>query len=51
LEKKYGAQFKIIFDAIRAPMEPAEVQRKDRIGYLSEGRRVKQDVLGIVKSC
>ena len=32
LEKKYDKQFKIVFDAIRALMEPPEKKRK-RIGY------------------
>ncbi len=36
LEKKYDARFKIVFDAIRALMEPPEPHRKSKIGYLSE---------------
>jgi len=41
LEKKYDARFKMVFEAIRALMEPPETPPKDRIGYLSEasGRR------------
>ncbi len=38
LEKKYDARFKIVFDAIRALMEPPEAQQKGKIGYLSEGK-------------
>jgi hypothetical protein len=40
LEKKYDARFKIVFDAIRALMEPPEPQQKRKIGYLSEQKRV-----------
>ncbi len=39
LEKKYDARFKIVFDAIRALMEPPETSPKDKIGYLSEAKR------------
>ena len=39
LEKKYDARFKIVFDAIRALMEPPETPPKDKIGYLSEAKR------------
>ena len=35
LEKKYDAQFKIVFDAIRELMSPAGVKRK-RIGFCRE---------------
>ena len=35
LEKKYDAQFKIVFDAIRELMTPPEPPRKRRIGFLS----------------
>jgi len=38
LERKQDARFKIVFDAIRALMEPPEPQQKSRIGYLSEGK-------------
>lgn len=34
LEKKYDAQFKVVFDAIRKLMEPVE-RPKDRIGFRS----------------
>jgi hypothetical protein len=37
LEKKYDAQFKIVFDAIRQLMAPAEPEPpKKRIGFLVE---------------
>ena len=35
LEKKYDAQFKVVFDAIRELMTPPEPKRK-RIGFLQE---------------
>lgn len=38
LEKKYDARFKIVFEAIRALMEPPEAQQRGKIGYLSEGK-------------
>jgi hypothetical protein len=38
LEGKYDGQFKIVFDALRALMEPPEVPQKGKIGYLSEGK-------------
>ncbi len=39
LERKYDGQFKIVFDALRALMNPPEApQNKDRIGYLSEAK-------------
>jgi phage regulator Rha-like protein len=34
LEKKYDAQFKVVFDAIRELMTPAEPPRKRRIGFV-----------------
>jgi hypothetical protein len=37
LEKRYDAQFKVVFDAIRELMSPAEPTRKRRIGFLPEG--------------
>jgi hypothetical protein len=41
LEKKYDAQFKIVFDAIRQLMAPSEPQPpKRRIGFLVEEPRV-----------
>ena len=35
LEKRYDAQFKAVFDAIRELMAPPELPRKRRIGFLS----------------
>jgi hypothetical protein len=35
LEKKYDAQFKVVFDAIRQMMTPAESKRR-HIGFLRE---------------
>jgi len=35
LEKKYDAQFKVVFDALRALMEP-EVKEKRRMGFRAE---------------
>jgi hypothetical protein len=41
LEKKYDAQFKIVFDAIRKLMTPPEAQTpKKRIGFLAEEPKV-----------
>lgn len=37
LEKKYDAQFKVVFDAIRQLMTPPEPKRR-RIGFLREGK-------------
>ena len=34
LEKKYDAQFKVVFDAIRELMTPPEPARKKPIGFL-----------------
>jgi hypothetical protein len=36
LEKKYDAQFKIVFDAIRELMAPAEPKSKRKIGFLAD---------------
>jgi len=33
LERKYDAQFKIVFDAIRELMEPSGLRKKGRIGF------------------
>jgi hypothetical protein len=33
LEKKYDAQFKVVFDAIRELMAPPEPKKKRRIGF------------------
>ncbi|MBI5740539.1 MAG: ORF6N domain-containing protein [Nitrospirae bacterium] len=38
LEKKYDAQFTIVFDAIRQPMSPPEI-RKPQIGFRPSGDR------------
>ena len=35
LEKKYDAQFRVVFDAIRELMAPPEPPKKRRIGFLS----------------
>jgi hypothetical protein len=37
MEQKYDARFKVVFDAIRAPMEPPAKPRR-RIGYLADGK-------------
>ncbi|RJP77291.1 MAG: ORF6N domain-containing protein [Candidatus Zixiibacteriota bacterium] len=36
MEKRYDAQFKVVFDALRALMAPAESQPKERIGFKGE---------------
>ncbi len=36
LEKKYDAQFRVVFDAIRELMTPAELPDKSRIGFRHE---------------
>jgi hypothetical protein len=38
LEKKYDAQFKVVFDAIRELMKPAEPKHQ-RIGFYTEGEK------------
>lgn len=38
LEKKYDAQFRVVFDAIRELMTPPDEPQKGKIGYLSEGK-------------
>ena len=35
LEKKYDAQFKVVFDAIRELTAPPEPSKKGRIGFVS----------------
>ncbi len=35
LERKYDAQFKVVFDAIRELMKPPESNKKRPIGYAS----------------
>ena len=39
LEKKYDAQFKIVFDAIRQLMVPPETKPRRRIGFHAEADR------------
>ena len=41
LEKKYDAQFRIVFDAIRQLMEPPPESKRKRIGYLTEAEKNK----------
>lgn len=36
VERKYDAQFKVVFDAIRELMAPVEPPRKRRIGFISD---------------
>lgn len=36
LERKYDAQFRVVFDAIKALMDPPEPERKGRIGFRPE---------------
>ena len=38
LEKKYDAQFKVVFDAIRALMKPPPEKPKGRIGFRAPGQ-------------
>ena len=40
LEKKYDAQFKVVFDAIRQLMSPPE-PKKRKIGFLAKERAAK----------
>jgi predicted NACHT family NTPase len=40
LEKKYDAQFKVVFDAIRQLMAPAEPSRR-KIGFLAKERAAR----------
>jgi hypothetical protein len=39
LESKYDRQFKVVFDAIRELMTPAQPRPKRSIGFVSEGSR------------
>jgi len=39
LERKYDAQFKVVFDAIRKLMVPAEARKKRPMGFASGERR------------
>ena len=36
MEKKYDAQFKIVFEAIRKLLEPPRIEKKKRIGFHSD---------------
>jgi hypothetical protein len=36
LEKKYDAQFKVVFDAIRQLMTPPQKHKKRQIGFVPE---------------
>jgi hypothetical protein len=46
LEKKYDAQFKVVFDAIRKLMAPPELEPpKKRIGFLAEEPHVPYESL------
>ncbi len=38
LEKKYDAQFRVVFDAIRELMKPPEPRRR-RIGFLTDRKK------------
>jgi hypothetical protein len=38
LEKKYDSQFKVVFDALRKLMQPAESEKKERIGFVVRGK-------------
>jgi len=40
LEKKYDAQFKVVFDAIRQLMTPPELKKR-KIGFLVEERAAR----------
>ena len=40
LEKKYDAQFKVVFDTIRQLMAPPETKKR-KIGFIVSERRVK----------
>jgi len=41
MEQKYDARFKVVFDAIRALIEPPAKPRR-RIGYLADGKKSSQ---------
>jgi hypothetical protein len=36
LEKKYDAQFKVVFDALRELMKPPDSGKRRRIGFVSK---------------
>jgi hypothetical protein len=42
LEKKYDAQFRVVFDAIREPMTPPE-SKKRKIGFLVKERAARYE--------
>jgi hypothetical protein len=44
LKKKYDAQFKVVFDAIRQLMAPPDEETEDRISGRREGRFVRTKV-------
>ena len=41
IEKKYDAQFKVVFDAIRELMRPPETKRR-KIGFRREREKLRQ---------
>ncbi len=45
LEKKYDAQFKVVFDAIRQLMTPPEEPKKKKIGFVARERSAKYRTL------
>jgi len=45
MEKKYDAQFKVVFDAIRQLMAPTEEPKKKKIGFVIRERNTKYRVL------
>ncbi|MGH7827439.1 MAG: ORF6N domain-containing protein [Candidatus Binatia bacterium] len=49
LEKKYDAQFKVVFDAIRQLMTPPEPKRR-KIGFLVKERAAKYGIVGRPRS-
>jgi hypothetical protein len=38
MEKKYDAQFRMVFEALRNPAEPTDEARKRRVGFLAESK-------------
>ena len=45
LEKKYDAQFKVVFDAIRQLMTPPEEPKKKKIGFVARERSAQYRTL------
>jgi len=39
LERKYDAQFKVVFDAIRNLMEPPATTKRKQIGFRTEAKK------------